>query len=434
MTDTNPDPSLPYTEAMAYLTGLMANGMRLDLAPFRRLLDCLGSPHLCYKTILVGGTNGKGSVAAMITSILREAGFFVALYTSPHLVDVRERIAVNGDMISTDEFAAVVSSVKAVGDPGLTYFECLTAAAFLYFQRRQVDLAVLEVGMGGRLDATNVALPLLSVITNVTLEHQQHLGRYLRDIAGEKAGIIREKGLCMTAATQNSVRETLRSRSRDLEATLLELGRDFKVRRQGNDESFSYRSPRLKMNCLRTALPGSHQLRNAALAIAAAEALGNCGYKITKQDIQTGLAGVKWPGRLEVVATNPTVILDGAHNPAAVTVLCDALKLHFPRRKLIVIFGVLKDKNYRFMVKRLASLADILILTQPDTERAVLPEDLLSMAKTYCRRTEIATEPANAYRRALALAGPDDLICVAGSLYLVGAIKGLLASVPVHPQ
>jgi dihydrofolate synthase/folylpolyglutamate synthase len=433
MTDAKSSAIATDADTLSYLTGLMANGMRLDLAPFVQLLDHLGRPHLAYNTILVGGTNGKGSVASMIAAILRQGGFRVGLYTSPHLVDVRERITINGAMITPEAFADVVAVVRSANAPGLTYFECLTAAAFLHFQRQRVDLAVLEVGMGGRLDATNVAAPLLSVITNITLEHTQYLGHCLRDIAMEKAGIIREKGVCLTSASQPVVRQTLRNRCRDLGATLLELGRDFKLRR-GNEKTFSIIGAQIKMEGLKTALPGSHQERNAALAVAAVEVLSHCGYYVAERDVRKGLSNVRWPGRLEVVATNPTVILDGAHNPAAISVLCNALKHHFPRRKLIVIFGVLQDKNYRVMIKKLAPLTDILILTTPDTERAVMPEDLKTLADDYCSQTEVIAKPADALRRAQTLAAPDDLICAAGSLYLVGDIKGVLAGTPVHHQ
>lgn len=434
MMDPKYKQSLRYGETLTYLISLMANGMRLDLAPFSHLLGKLGQPHLAYNTILVGGTNGKGSVASIVAAIMRESGCRTGLYTSPHLVDVRERIAVNGGMITPQEFTDVVAIIKAAEDPRLTYFECLTAAAFLHFQRQQVDLAILEVGMGGRLDATNIAQPLLSVITNVTLEHTQYLGRHLRDIANEKAGIIRERGLCLTAAMQKAVRGTLRERCRDLGATLLELGKDFKVRRQGKEGAFSYTGPNLKINQLQTALKGSHQVRNAALALAVVESLAGCGYPVSVQHIRTGLVSVAWPGRLEVVARKPSVILDGAHNPAAVTALCDALVRHFIWKKLIVIFGVLQDKNYRIMLKRLASLADIIILTEPETERSVKPDALLPLAAAYCPQAEIAARPVDALGKALALADPEDLICVVGSLYLVGEIKAVLMETTIHRQ
>jgi dihydrofolate synthase / folylpolyglutamate synthase len=414
-------------ETQAYLTGLLANGIRLDLAPFQDLLAQLNHPQKAYDTILVGGTNGKGSIASMITAILMKAGFRVGLYTSPHLVEFRERIRINGQMISPDEMSRCVTEIKAAEDPGGTYFECLTAAAFLHFKRQRVDLAVLEVGMGGRLDATNVVDPLVSVISNVTLEHTDFLGKHLREIAGEKAGIIRRKGLCLTAATQKTVRETLRARCLDLDATLLELGQDFKVRRY-RDGTFSYQGTERHIRKLKTALPGLHQVKNAALAIATVESLSGRGYDIKEEHIAAGLDAVRWPGRLEVVRSSPTVILDGAHNPAAISVLVDSLKRLYSGRRLIVVFGVLKDKKYGEMVKRLCPLADEVIVTLPDTERAVPPEILLPVVAKYCRKTEVMAKPIDAFRKALSCAGPDDLICVCGSLYLVGEVKGFFAA------
>ena len=414
-------------EPLAYLTGLLANGIRLDLAPFQELLAQLHHPQKAYDTILVGGTNGKGSIASMITAILMDAGFRVGLYISPHLVDFRERISVNGQMITPDEINACIAEIKAVAEPGGTYFECLTAAAFLHFRRQRVDLAVLEVGMGGRLDATNVVNPLVSVISNVTLEHTEYLGKRLREIAGEKAGIIRRNGLCLTAATQETVRETLRARCLDLDATLLELGKDFKVRRY-RDGTFSYQGTERLIRKLKTALPGLHQLKNAALAVAAVESLTGRGHNIKDEHIAAGLASVNWPGRLEVVRTHPMVILDGAHNPAAISVLVDSLKRFYSGRRLIIVFGVLKDKKYGEMVKRLCPLADQMIITLPDSERAVPPEVLLPVVTKYCRKTEVVMKPIDAFWKALSSAAADDLICVCGSLYLVGEVKGYLAS------
>jgi dihydrofolate synthase / folylpolyglutamate synthase len=421
--------SMNYQETLAYLTGLLANGIRLDLAPFQDLLVELNHPQKAYDTILVGGTNGKGSIASMITAILMKEGLRVGLYTSPHLVDFRERISVNGQMITPGEISACVDEIRSAAEPGGTYFECLTAAAFLHFRRERVDLAVLEVGMGGRLDATNVVDPLVSIISNVTLEHTDYLGKHLREIAGEKAGIIRRNGLCLTAATQKTVGETLRARCLDLKATLLELGKDFKVRGCG-DGTFSYRGKDLYLRKLKPALPGLHQVKNAALAIAAIESLDGRGYSIKEEHIAVGLASVKWPGRLEVVRTGPTVILDGAHNPAAISVLGDSLKRFYSWRRLILIFGVLKDKKYGEMVKRLCPLADEVIITLPDTDRAVPPEALQSIISKYCRKTEVVTKPIDAFRKAISVATADDLICVCGSLYLVGEVKGFVSADP----
>ncbi|MDX9745362.1 MAG: folylpolyglutamate synthase/dihydrofolate synthase family protein [Syntrophales bacterium] len=414
-------------DTRTYLIGLGDNGIRYDLVPFKHLLSKLNRPHKAYDTILVGGTNGKGSIASMIASILIRAGYKVGLYTSPHLVDARERIQVNGDMISPKELNRCVAEIRAVEEPGTTYFECLTAAAFVYFRAKQVDLAVLEVGMGGRLDATNVVDPLISVISNVGLEHTNYLGRTLQDIAREKAGIIREKGLCLTGARQKIVRQTLLRRCQDLGATLLELGKDFKIRRTTGG-TFSYQSLKWHMRNLRTVLTGDHQIRNAALAIASVEALTTRGYVLKKEHIPAGLGSVKWPGRLEMVQSRPTVLLDGAHNPAAISALVYALRQSYSWRRLIVVFAVLSDKKYREMIRRLCVLADEMIITLPNAERAVSPIQLLPIAALHCPQVKIVLPAGEALRKAVANAGEDDLVCVCGSLYLIGEMKGWLAS------
>jgi dihydrofolate synthase/folylpolyglutamate synthase len=212
---------------------------------------------------------------------------------------------------------------------------------------------------------------------------------------------------------------------------MLELGKDIKVRRQGGG-SFSYHGTSLNLKNLKTALPGLHQVKNAALAVAAVEALSGHGYRVKEEHIEAGLASVRWPGRLEVVRTSPTVILDGAHNPAAIAVLCDSLKRFYSWRHLIVIFGVLKDKKYSDMVKRLCTLADEVIITLPDTERAVSPEALLPLVAKYCRKTEVVSKPRDAVRKAMTAAASDDLICICGSLYLVGEVKGFLFEAPAR--
>ncbi|MDR2862081.1 MAG: hypothetical protein LBV07_05990, partial [Syntrophobacterales bacterium] len=251
-------------ETLSYLNFLKESKIRLDLIPFKRLLSRLGNPHQAYPSILVGGTNGKGSIASMIAAILIHAGFRVGLYTSPHLVDFRERICVNGAMISPQEAGAYISRVRGKGEFAATYFECLTAAAFLHFKAKQVDWAVLEVGMGGRLDATNVVSPVAAVIANISLEHRNYLGRTLREIAGEKAGIIKEKGVCLTAATQRAVLDVFRASCKSHHASLLQLGKDFRIR-VGTNDSFSFTSSELHMKGLKVALPGTHQIKNGAL-------------------------------------------------------------------------------------------------------------------------------------------------------------------------
>ena len=407
-----------------YLQRLTALGIRMDLDAVRAALQCLGHPEASYPAILVAGTNGKGSVAAMTASILTAAGLNVGLYTSPHLVDVRERIRVNGEMISRQELAAAGGEIaRRVAEP-LTYFEFLTVLAGFYFRERKIDIAVVEVGMGGRLDATRLFAAPVAVITNLSRDHEEYLGRRLGDIAVEKAAIIPVGGVCVTAVRQRGVRRVIETTGRAREVLLLRLGGEIKIRRH-RDGTFSYRSATRYLPRLPCALTGGHQRENAALAVAAVEAMETRGFAVREGAIRTGLAGVRWEGRLEILRRDPAVLVDGAHNPAGIGSLCRALRHDFSYRRLIVLFGVLRDKHYEEMLERLAALTPLLIITRPGSERSLPPESLLEAAKRLSPEAKAIPAPAAALRHALAVARHDDLICVTGSLYLVGEIKRL---------
>jgi len=406
-----------------YLTSLQAKGMQMDLAPIQRILQKMQNPQDAYPSIIIGGTNGKGSICAMISSILAAAGRRVGLYTSPHLVDVRERIRCDGRMISPAEMAVCIATVRDQGGDTLTYFEFLTAMAFLYFCRKKVDLAILEVGMGGRLDATNVVQPIVSVVSNISLDHQAYLGNRLSQIAGEKAGIIKEEGICLTAATQKSVLSVLDDICRGRRARLYRIGRDMNIRRERHGETFVYSGLERRYNRLPSPFRGRHQVRNAAVAVGLTEILSQKGWDIPERAIREGLKKADWPGRLEVIQESPRMVLDGAHNPAGISALCRALKDDFKYHRLLMIFGVLADKDYRRMIGRVADMADMLILTRPPSERALAPAEMAGMASRYCQNVLVVEDPEQALHIALSQAEPKDLICVAGSLYLVGQIK-----------
>lgn len=408
---------------LEYLSHLNSSVIRLGLDPVKKLLASLRNPQDDYASLLIGGTNGKGSIAATAAAILREAGYRVGLYTSPHLVDLRERICVDGEMISSTDLDRTIDEVRGQVREDVTYFEFLTAVAFLYFSRRQVDVAVLEVGLGGRLDATNVVKPAASVISNISLEHQDYLGKRLSDIAREKGGIIPEGGVCITAAKQKAVLRVLEAISRERRARLYKLGRDIRVRRQP-DGSFSYRGIGKNYSRLSTRLRGRHQIENTALALAALELLAGKGLAVSDVDIIRGLQKTRWEGRLEILQPHsPQLIVDGGHNPAGIAVLCRSLQEDFSYSRLILVFGVLSDKNFPLMVRKIAPLAELVILTRPESERAVPPAELEDLTRLYCNRVEVLEQPRLALRRALELARRDDLICCAGSLYLVGDIK-----------
>jgi dihydrofolate synthase / folylpolyglutamate synthase len=419
------------TTPLEYLSRLNSSVIRLGLAPVTGLLKSLDNPQNAYPSVLIAGTNGKGSIAATIDSILRKAGYRVGLYTSPHLVDLRERILVDGEMIAGEELDALIEEVRGHVEEEVTYFEFLTAVAFLHFCRMRVDVAVLEVGMGGRLDATNVVNPVVSVISNISLEHREYLGNSLADIAQEKGGIVKEGGVCVTAAKQRSVREVIDRICRERKARLYRLGKHIKVRRRG-DSVFDYRGIFRNYQGLTCALKGRHQIDNAALALAAGEILSNHGFPIGDNAVYHGLSNTRWEGRLEVLRLFPTVLLDGGHNPAGISALCRTLKEDFTYRRLIFVFGVLGDKDYALMLKRLLSLADAIIITKPKTGRALPPEKLADMARHSLRQVEVVEPAGQALMRALMLSGRDDLICITGSLYLIGEIKEVYAKMKMQ--
>ena len=397
-------------------------GIRLGLEPIRSLLERLRRPQDAFPSILIAGTNGKGSVAAMTASILTNAGFRTGLYTSPDLVDLRERIRIDGRMIGRREMALCAEEVRDEIREEISYFEFLTAAAFLHFKERHVEIAVLEIGLGGRLDATNVVNPLVSVITNISLEHREYLGNTLEKITREKGGIVKEGGVCLTAARQAGVVDTLKAICRRRGAALYRVGKEIRttVHRDG---TFSYRGLERRHERLVCPLPGRHQVTNAALALGVVELVGSAGFCADDRAVAEGLRKTRWEGRLEVLGRSPMLLVDGAHNPAGVATLCRALKNDFSYRRLILIFGVLGDKDYRTMVRRLFPLADKVILTRPKYGRALPAEALLSVAERFHPDVEVVENSGDALGRAFTLAAAEDLICAAGSLYLVGEIK-----------
>jgi dihydrofolate synthase / folylpolyglutamate synthase len=406
----------------AYLASLNVDKMRFGLKSITGLLSRLGNPQKSYKTIIIAGTNGKGSTAAMTASILHSAGYKAGLYTSPHLVDIRERIVVGGKKISRREFNQAIEYVRDKIEQPVTYFEFLTAAAFVYFQNKEVDIAMLEVGLGGRLDATNVCKPLVSVITNIAFDHMAYLGDTLESISREKAGIIKQNGICLTAAKQKNVLKILKDICLCRRAKLYCLGRDIEIKRQ-KEGFFTYRGFNRNLKKLTIPLRGEHQLSNAALALATIEICEEKGFHIDDAAIHTGLQNTRWEARLEVMQENPFFLLDGAHNPAGIDVLRRSLNKDFSYRRLILIFGALADKDYSLMLRKIAPLASEIILVQIKAKRAVPVNDLLETVKKMgC--PAIATENVHrAIAQARKLAGKQDMICATGSFYLAGEVK-----------
>jgi len=368
-----------------WLYSLQGRGSVLGLERVKELLSKLNNPQSNLKCIHVAGTNGKGSTCAILSSILKEADYKVGMYTSPHLKRFTERIQINGEEITQPELNRLIEKIKPLVTDQ-TFFEVTTAIAFQYFKEQDVDFAILEVGLGGRLDATNVITPLISIITHISLEHTHILGKTIEEIAKEKAGIIKENIPVITLAKNKTIKE---------------------IAKQKHSEIFIPKIPKLNLN-----LKGEFQLENASLAIKAAELLN-----INSESIKKGLESVKWPGRLEFLEKN--VLVDCAHNPEGIAALKKEIKkLNY--EKIITVTGILKDKDKKTMITQLSEFSDYIIFTKPNTERAEEPEELKKLTNT---RNEIIIDVKKALKKAKKLANPDDLILITGSIYIVGEVK-----------
>jgi dihydrofolate synthase/folylpolyglutamate synthase len=424
-----------YNRCLKTMYGLRRFGIILDLETIKGILNALGNPQNNFACIHVAGTNGKGSVASALSSILHESGYKVGLYTSPHLVRFNERICISNRPIAN---ADVVKSYKAVqqvhhGDRSPTFFEFATAMALYEFGRQKVDWAVIETGMGGRFDATNVIRPAISIITNISMEHRDYLGNTLAQITREKAGIIKQKAPVVTAIKQRQARTVVHRVAAKRSAPLYILGKDFKVRRHRTGE-FSYYGLENTWHNMHTPLLGDYQVENAALAIAVCELLNKDKADISRKNIQDGLTKIRWPGRLEIASNNPCVILDGAHNLIAARNLAKFLSENLPHRRITLVVGILDDKPYGAMLKSLLPVCSRAIITRAKTDRALAPQRLYAAAEKIISDVTMIPEVTAAVRQAVETAGPHDVICIAGSLYVVGEAKeaiekGLLKSV-----
>ncbi len=430
-------PTMTYPSTVQFLYGLQQHGIKLGLETICTLLARVGEPHRRYPVLHIGGTNGKGSTAAMTASILQAAGHRVGLYTSPHLIDFRERIRVNGEMISESRVTELVETLRAAAAPDLapTFFEFTTALAFQYFAECHVDIAVLEVGMGGRFDATNVVEPLAAAITTIDLDHEAYLGSTIEAIAFEKAGIIKPGVPLVLGRISDPARRVIESRAAAEGAPVSRLEHDFRC--EGSSPAdCRYTGLALQFDHLRCPLQGRFQLDNLACSLALIELAGQRGLSVPESAISAGVQQVAWAGRLEVVGEAPTVIVDGAHNPAAATVLAEYLaewRRTRPAARITLIVGMMRDKHPREFLAPLLPLVDSLILTQADLPRAASGSELLALLGAAASSAQVAPTPADALALARRSAAASDLICVTGSLMLVGDIKGLLRGCSLSP-
>jgi len=435
---------------------------KFDLAHMRVLLAAMDHPERRFPSVLIAGTNGKGSTAATLASILRASGLKTGLYTSPHLVRINERIRVNGNEIGDGDFAELHAKIDRIAEKLVeeaelpwhpSFFEMMTAIAFEHFAREKVELAILEVGMGGRLDATNVVEPRVSVITDISLDHQKFLGDTVSEIAREKVGIIRPGGAVVTLPQQPEANDVIGNTILDMEARgvnavpyvppvspgsaeYLALSTEYPVPSTEQSKSgFVYRYPLQVLGeeiLVETPLVGRHQLRNMALAIAAAVELNQQGFSgITAKSIERGIRETRWPGRFQVFSARtgwPEMVIDVAHNPAGAWALRSCLSERYEDRPLIFVFGAMRDKAISEMTEILFPLAERVIATRPENPRAASPEEIQQAAARTGVEVESVEDVPGAVERARTLASKGETIVITGSIYLVGEVMRLIGA------
>jgi len=430
--------ALDYILSFADYERIPRSGIVWDIGRIERLLERLGNPQNAARAVHIAGTKGKGSTAAMVASILTRAGYRVGLYTSPHLLAFTERIQVNGRPIAEDDFARVAEIIKPeaeavnrLGDMGeLTTFELLTALAFTHFRDSGVDYQVLETGLGGRLDATNVVKPEVCAITSISFDHMDVLGDTLARIATEKAGIIKPGSAVVCSPQFPEAMEVIEGTCREREARLIRVGTD--VTWQGKafsleGQSFTVRGIKREYD-LSIPLLGEHQLENAATAVAAVEVLTDSGAKVSPESISAGLAQMHWPGRLQILRRKPLVIVDGAHNAYSARRLVEALKQYFDAERVLLILGFSSDKNVAGLIAELTSLTGEIIVTHSRHPRAVDPALLVNEFSKWGITPEVTGDVASAVDLALAKAAPADLICATGSIFVIAEVMEYMTS------
>lgn len=408
--------------------GLRRFGIKLGLNTIKRMLKGVGNPHEQFKCIHIAGTNGKGSIASSLSTILHEAGYKVGLFTSPHLIKFNERICINNKQISDSEVVDAYNAVNTEekGDREPTFFEINTAMAFYIFATHNVDWAVIETGMGGRLDSTNIIKPELSIITNISIEHTAYLGNTIAEISGEKAGIIKNKTPVISGVKQKTALDVISQVAVSKSATVYHSGRDFKVRRNKNG-TFSYFGINKTWRDMKTGLLGNYQVDNAALTLAACEILSRKKENLSVDHIRKGLLKTRWPGRLEVISKKPFVIIDGAHNLNAARLLGNFISDHLKDKKVTLVIGMCDDKPVDAILKCLIPVCDKVVLTQPEIDRSIPPEKIYKITKDMISDITIISDVGEAVHHAINSASENDAVCIAGSLYLVGEAKAALS-------
>ncbi len=423
-----------YDNALKYLNDLARFGINLGLERMNIILNFLGNPHKELKCVHVAGTNGKGSISSMIANGLTNSGYRVGRYTSPHLISYRERFTIDGQDISEKDFATIIcdiktkiSTIEELKDDVPTEFEVLTAAAFMYFYRQNVDICVIEVGLGGRFDATNVLEPVLSVITNIGLDHMDRLGNTLQEIAGEKCGIIKKSRPVVSSLQQPEALSVIEHTAIDRGSKLVVLGRDvsFTVKKEDENGFFITVDERdvCELKDVYVPLAGRFQHENAACAMVSLWKLRDEGFVIPEEGIRKGFGSISIPGRLEIIKKHPYLVFDVGHNEDASRYLRESIEQLFSYERLIMVTGLLKDKDVKGYIRNIAGKAHVFIATMPTGSRALPPEELAAVAREYTDRVLTIKDPEKAMEKAMDMAGSNDLVLMCGSFYLIGFMR-----------
>ena len=420
-------------EALNYLYSLIPKGIKLGLENISTVLNGLGNPQLNTPTIHIAGTNGKGSTAAFCESILRNAGYKVGLYTSPHLNHFGERIQINRIPLSENELIQLVAKVNHVVENlkiPITFFEFATTMAFLHFAEQETDINVIEVGMGGRLDATSLCKGDITIITSIAKDHTSYLGTKIEEITFEKASVIKEGGTVFAIKGTKKVHEVIKSISDIKSATAQFLGEHFVLKKNPGKNSpslITYQNPNVCLKDLEISLAGGFQASNAALALSAClHHARKSGKEISEQSIRTSLKNTSWAGRMEVISSRPTILLDIAHNPAAVKEMAKSAQKLFLYTRVIVIYGAMKDKQSDEMLQELTNFADHFILVRPNQERSENPTRFKKILKKYNTPCEVIENIPKAIRKVKQTALSDDMVCITGSIFTVGEARHYL--------
>jgi dihydrofolate synthase/folylpolyglutamate synthase len=418
-----------YAKTLERIFNLRGGEIDLRLDRMERALALFGHPEKQFPSFHIAGTNGKGSTAAILHRVLSLAGYRTALYTSPHLNSFTERMRIGAGEITADEVVALAAEIDrrtAAAAIPLTFFEYITVMAFIHFARREVEVAVVEVGLGGRLDATNLVSPVVCAVTTISKDHEAYLGSDLRSIAREKAGIIKPGIPVVLGALTDEVTALFRLVAEERGSTPYFLGQDFRISLKIGG-AFDYTGIKQNLTALSLALRGRHQRNNAAVALAALE-MAQPFFPVREQHVRDGLRSVSWPGRFEIIEGTPTVILDGAHNGEGVRALADALEEYRGTRKVKLLFACMEDKDWRLMLSMLVPLADEMVLTRVQMDRSADPRDLAAEIADQAPH-RIIDDSRTAIKFLIDHAAPQDLVVVAGSLYLLGEVRGVVRSV-----